>query len=96
MDNGPRPRLVFLDPDTGLEPGTANETHATKVEIQDVWSALRPKEWLVLYQHARREKDWESGVGAELSQLCDGAEVATARSEKIGTDVAFLCVEKRG
>lgn len=95
IDDCPRPLLVFLDPDTGLEPSSANEKHTTKSEIQGLWCNLRPKEWLTLYQHARRENEWESRVRAELSEICGGASVETARSERVGADVAFLCVEKR-
>ena len=87
--------MVFLDPDTGLEPCSVNEKHTTKHEIHHIWCSLDPGEWLVLYQHARREPEWWSRIEREFSKLCGGAPVDMARSEKVGRDAAFLCVERR-
>lgn len=50
--------LVFLDPDTGIAPERPSTKHVNAKEIQDVFVAMKPGDWLVLYQHARRETNW--------------------------------------
>lgn len=89
-----RPLLLFLDPDTGMQPKKLSVTHVTECEIGRAWADLRAGDWLVFYQHARRESDWVSTITEKLCKLCDGVSVKVARSEKIGRDVAFLCVGK--
>ena len=43
-------RIVFLDPDTGLEPTrTPGPQHVLKSEIRDIWGHLRAGDLLVLY-----------------------------------------------
>jgi len=91
----PRPLLVFLDPDTGLEPKDSRDKHTTAREIRATWRELRKDDWLVLYQHARRQLLWVDTVSQELRVLCDDATVEVARSEKLGKDVAFMCIERR-
>lgn len=89
-----RPLLLFLDPDTGLEPSRATDTHVTQAEVRDAWSALHKNEWLVLYQHARRTSHWIEEVAEQLRATCGNSPVQVARSERVGSDVAFLCVKK--
>ncbi len=86
--------LLYLDPDTGLQPRRANGCHVSRDEVQKYWSALRPGDVLALYQHARHNKTWIADVRSELSALCDDASVQVARSGDIGTDVALLFVKK--
>lgn len=57
-----RPLLVFLDPDTGIEPGSLAAEHAAIRDIRTVWAALRGGEVLSVYQHAYRDPDWVSQV----------------------------------
>jgi hypothetical protein len=92
IDRAERPLLLFVDPDTGIAPKSAAGEHVTGEEIAQLWSALKPGEWLVLYQHARREAEWTKKVSAELSGICGGAAVEVAQSSQFGKDVAFLCV----
>jgi hypothetical protein len=87
-----RPLLLFLDPDVGLAPAKATAEHVTPEEIAELWSALEPGEWLVVYQHARRESEWVKRVSDELSGTCGGANVVAAQSAQFGKDVAFLCL----
>jgi hypothetical protein len=87
--------LLFLDPDTGLEPSHAAAEHVSRRELRTYWQSLNACDWLVLYQHARRDRHWCEGVCAELSKICDSAAVQIARSTEVGRDVALLFVEKR-
>ncbi|MDD5451964.1 MAG: hypothetical protein PHT49_08740 [Desulfovibrionales bacterium] len=90
-----RPLLLFFDPDTGLEPKSTSAKHTTKKEVRYSWSNLRAGDFLVLYQHARRENNWIKHIASQLGEACDGATIEVARSEDIGKDVALLCVQKR-
>ena len=92
-----RPLVLFLDPDTGLEPTKATVKHATKSEIKRAWhELLQPGDWLVLYQHQRRGlalKAVIKDVSRQLSEICGVESIKVARSE--GNDVAFLCIGPR-
>jgi hypothetical protein len=96
MERSRRPLLLFLDPDTGLQPERCRPKHTSVEEVEEFWPCLRPREWLVLYQHARRIAGWDEAVACQLSFLCGQAEVQIARSQDVGHDVAFICVEKKG
>lgn len=94
INRSKRPLLLFLDPDTGLQPRKFKPEHTSTAEIVELWAMLHPKEWLVLYQHARRTAQWAQSVESELSALCGKQKVHIARSEDVGQDVAFLCTQK--
>lgn len=93
-----RPLLVFLDPDTGIEPPKrVTYKHVTARNAKDIFQALKPKDILVLYQHAWRDRNWRSkalkayanAIGLEredvYSIMCDG----------LASDVALLVAERR-
>ena len=45
-------QIVFLDPDTGLEPAARpGPKHVLESELRRIWDALRQEDVLVLYQH---------------------------------------------
>lgn len=94
LDACERPFLLFLDPDTGLEPAKCNITHTSKSEVERSWQDLHSGDWLVFYQHARRELDWADSVSRQLSKVCGGTHFEQARSETIGKEVAFLFAKK--
>jgi len=96
ITNATSPLLLFLDPDTGLQPKNAKAQHTTIEEVKELWKTLKPKDWLVLYQHARREVSWDKTIEDQFIRLCGGGRVKTARSEKIGRDVLLLCAEQPG
>ena len=89
-----KPAIVFLDPDTGLEPkGKARLEHVLETEMQEIWHALRPGDLLVFYQHANRgRRPWveekrtqfEKAIGLEPG----GSKLA--RGREIARDVAFF------
>jgi hypothetical protein len=90
-----RPLLLFLDPDNGLQPNKCSPKHTSVEEINKFWYYLKPQEWLVLYQHARRTPDWDASVARQLSSLCGQPDIQITRSHDVGHDVAFICVEKQ-
>lgn len=87
-----RPRLVFLDPDTGIEPGTLTPEHASAGEIRTIWSALDAGEVLAVYQHGYRDRDWVSQSLQRFSESC-GAAVRFVLGNT-AADVAMLWVRK--
>lgn len=94
IEQAKRPLILFLDPDTGLQPQRCGPEHVSFNEIKKFWSFLKPSEWLVLYQHARRSPQWAEDAAKQLSSLCNGSSIKIARSIDVGKDVAFLCAEK--
>jgi hypothetical protein len=94
ISSAKRPIVLFLDPDTGLQPNKCGPTHTATSDIQELWPLLTRGEWLVLYQHARRKTDWRESVAAKVSSLCENAAVHIVRSADVGKDVAFICVQK--
>jgi hypothetical protein len=96
IKNARRPLALFLDPDTGLQPKRCLPEHTAITEIQELWPVLKPGEWLILYQHARHTLDWSESVANELSSLCNNMKVNIVRSDDVGKDVAFICVQNNG
>ena len=90
----PRPAAVFLDPDTGLAEKPASAKHVTSDEVAAIWSVLEPADWLVLYQHAAREKDWLNSRRASFAGACGGARVVTFRATSVPRDVAFFAARR--
>lgn len=89
-----RPLVLFLDPDTGLQPTTCRPEHTAIEEIKVLWPDLKLHEWLVLYQHARHSPNWRESVADKLSSLCNNMQAHVVRSDDVGKDVAFICIEK--
>ena len=90
------PVALFLDPDTGLQPKRCRPEHTATWEIQALWPLLEMREWLILYQHARRTSNWRESVADELSSLCGHMKAHIVQSEDVGKDVAFICIKKEG
>ncbi len=100
---GQDPSVIFLDPDTSLELGghVHNQTHVLEAEIREIWSFIRPKDVLVLYQHQdnRAGREWIQrerrqfaealGFNGQMSNMVKGA-----YAPDIANDVAFYFVQK--
>lgn len=93
-----RSRAVFLDPDTGLAPRKANIKHVTDAEVREIWSALAPRDVIVLYQHQtnrngnpwieQKRKQFASAIAVQSSR------VKIAKGEAIARDVVFYYASK--
>ncbi len=88
------PKVVFLDPDTGIEPQQAGPTHVSISEIRQVWQCLRPADWLVLYQHALRRAAWERTQLAKFSKACGSVRGQMYHCRKLAHDVVFFAARK--
>jgi hypothetical protein len=90
------PKLVFLDPDTGLEPvpGKGGLTHVLEQELQSIWASLGPRDLLALYQHQtnRNGTPWlepkRQQFERALSLPAGAAKVA--RAPEIARDVVLI------
>jgi len=90
--------VVFLDPDTGLEPRKAGLEHVLESELSEIWQHMIPGDVLVFYQHQTNRKaapwihekreQFEKALGLSPST----AKVATGTA--IASDVAIFYVCK--
>lgn len=92
------PGIVFLDPDTGLEPSEPNFKHVLDSELSEIWRSMIPGDLMAFYQHQtnRNGKEW---IGPKISQFERALSIRTgsaklARAVKIARDVAFFFVVK--
>jgi len=88
------PKIVFLDPDTGLAPESPKPKHVTEDDLREVWDALETNDILVVYQHATRSRDWLEKSRVKLSKACGEATVQPITSNEIAKDVALLWCTK--
>lgn len=91
--------VVFLDPDTGLEPsGTSGPQHVLNREARVIWGALPPEWVLVFYQHQtnRSARAWVEPKRVQFAESIGMplSEVKVAAGPKIASDVAFFFVLK--
>jgi hypothetical protein len=91
------PLIVFLDPDSGLEPEKSRPQpeHVRICDLQRIWTAMREMDVLVLYQHRFRGRLWAERKRKQFEnalQLSGGlASVARGSSAE---DVVFLFAQK--
>ena len=92
-------RIVFLDPDTGLEPArTPGPQHVLKSEIRDIWGHLRAGDLLVLYQHQtnRSGTPWVDKKQSQFAKALglNPVHVRVARSDAIARDVVLIYADR--
>jgi hypothetical protein len=92
--------IVFLDPDTGLEPPKTkpNLNHVLSKEIRDFWHTLKPGDLLALYQHKtnRNGEAWKEPKRKQFQEAIIAAEgtVKIAHGPKLARDVILIYVQK--
>lgn len=94
------PGIVFLDPDTGLEPGAAGLEHVLEAELAKLWHELQYGDVLVFYQHQtnRNGAPWIEKKKGQFERALGvpTGDAKIARAEKIARDVVFFYVQKVG
>jgi hypothetical protein len=95
---GDGPNLVFLDPDTGLQPQRPNLTHVLDEELAAVHASLAPGDLLVLYQHEtnRRGQPWVSEKREQFENVLGlprGTAKVASGSEIAGDLALYYCVK---
>ncbi len=91
--------LVFLDPDTGIEPKRAGNEHLRRSDISRICECLRVGEKLVVYQHASRSKDWQEIASNNLLPLAATTKTVLSEpycEENTAKDVCFYTFTKVG
>jgi hypothetical protein len=87
-------QIVFLDPDNGLAPQKAKAEHVKSEEISSIWQRLKRGDYLVLYQHKPRIRNWRTVRKKEMAIACKIVP-STIRiweaTEKIKDVVFFYC-----
>lgn len=80
-------KIVFLDPDTGIEPSNCKKAHVQKQEIRKYYDAIDDGDYLALFQHARQGKsNWEQEIQDQITGLLpDNTEVS-----RMGDRVKFF------
>jgi hypothetical protein len=96
-----RPGIIFLDPDTGLQPaGAAGLKHVLDSELTKIWQVLCPSDILVFYQHQtnRNSTLWVDSKKAQFERALGVQEGSAklAHAPGIARDVAFFFIEKKG
>jgi hypothetical protein len=93
---GPKtPRLVFVDPDTGMQPRDPSSKHIRDCSIEAIWGWIRDGDILVIYQHAYRDRrvDWVSAKAEQFSRVLRIPPASISR--RIALDVCFYSAKKQ-
>jgi hypothetical protein len=85
-----RPLVALLDPNTGIAERLASSKHVMDTEVWEFWSSLNPSDWLVLYQHAARQKTWLETRRAAFANALGRPPVLTFRAINGARDVVFF------
>ena len=95
-----KPGIVFLDPDTGLEPpsGKHDLTHVRDRELKAIWDSLTTDDMLVFYQH-ETNKNGEPFIEPKIQQFAKAIGIQRERAKyayapMIARDVAFFFAKK--
>src|SRR3989338_9424542 len=96
--------IVFLDPDTGLQPKqTKSKTrpkpeHVSEEEVKKIWDELKPEDVFVLYQHQtnRNGKSWIEPKKIQLANALglSGNAVKLAYGPDVAKDVVFFYAQR--
>jgi hypothetical protein len=90
--------LVFLDPDTGIEPKSkAQNEHLREADLSRVGGQLRPGDKLVVYQHAPRKSGWRETWSLRLGPLAASLKMELSQpyyEEETSKDVCFFTFSK--
>lgn len=90
--------IVFLDPDTGLEPAKPSAEHVLRSEAKAIWRCMKRGDTMVFYQHQtnRNGTPWVEPKQSELATALDvkKASVKVASGPLIARDVVFYYIQK--
>lgn len=90
--------IVFLDPDTGLEPARPTLDHVLDNEAGAIWNALKKGDVFVFYQH-QTNKSGQPWIEPKRNQLAAALNVGTgairmAHAPNVAKDVVFFFTQK--
>jgi hypothetical protein len=90
--------VVFLDPDTGLEPAKPSLNHVLNKEAKDFWDTLKLSDVLAFYQHQtnRNGEPWEEAKRVQFEKAIGvpkGA-VKIGHGKRLAGDVVVFYAQK--
>jgi hypothetical protein len=88
------PKVVLLDPDTGIAPAQAGPQHVTAADVRGAWTGLSRGDWLIVYQHASRTRGWRQEATSRFRMAIGAARVEEFFADKIASDVVFVGARK--
>jgi len=93
------PRMVFLDPDIGLEPSHPNLGHVLESEALVFWDALEIGDTFAFYQHKTSRKGNQPWIETKRVQLAEAIKIRenqlkVAHGKAIARDVVFYYSQK--
>jgi hypothetical protein len=90
--------IIFLDPDTGLQPRKPGLKHVLNTEVKEIWASIKKGDVLVFYQHQtnRNGTPWVEEKRKQLSEAIQifVRQVKVAHSQSIARDVVFFYIVK--
>lgn len=90
--------VVFLDPDTGLEPQRPSLDHVLESEAKAIWEATKSGDVYVFYQHQtnRAGRPWIEPKRRQLEEALRLPEqlIKIAQGPQIAHDVVFFYMQK--
>ena len=88
------PKIVFLDPDTGLLENAKAE-HVKPIEVSKIWESLNPGDYLAFYQHNTHQSDWRKKKKKELAKAIkvNGKTIKIWKASEKVNDVIFFFAE---
>jgi hypothetical protein len=89
-------KIVFLDPDTGLEPLKCRPENVKRKEVKQIFGSLNTGDILVFYQHKFFHPQWDKIRRTQFADACRVPEdrIETWKATKIANDVIFFFVKK--
>jgi len=90
--------IVFLDPDTGLEPRNPGLEHVLNSEARAIWDRTKEGDVFVFYQHQtnRTGQPWIMQKRSQLATALDvdAAAIRVANAPEIVDDVVFFFIQR--
>jgi len=92
------PVIIFLDPDTGLEPNNPTLNHVLDIEANKIWASLKTGDIIVFYQHQtnRNGRPWVEPKRKQFSNAINEPieNIKIASGNNIARDVVFFYAKK--
>jgi hypothetical protein len=95
-----RPTIIFVDPDTGLQPEKSKPSleHVLETDLNRIWHTLKSGEVLSVYQHETNKagKPWIEQKKAQFARSIgiDDQHIGIASSMKLARDVIMMYARK--
>jgi len=90
--------IVFLDPDTGLEPQSPGLEHVLEAEARAIWKQMKQGDVFVFYQHQtnRAGQPWIDPKRNQLAQALEVQveDIKVAMAPEIANDVVFFFTQR--